>query len=70
MGQAKIEWGESPRLLLQAAREISKELGHHEIICPLHLLLGLLLNVRPVSLTVVPPGWAEVKAAMREFAPP
>jgi hypothetical protein len=70
MEWAKVRWGESPRLLLQVAREISKELGHYEMICPLHLLLGMLINVRPVSLAVPQPEWSDVQTAMREFAPP
>jgi hypothetical protein len=40
----KIEWDEGCRTLLRAARGISGELGHHEIICPLHLLLALFLH--------------------------
>ena len=70
MEWAKVRWGESPRLLLQAARTISAELGHHEIICPLHLLLGILTNVRPASLAVTQLEWGAVQVAMRQFAPP
>jgi len=55
--------------LLQAAREISKELGHYEIIFPLHLLLGLLINARPLSLAIPRPEWESVQASMRTFAP-
>jgi hypothetical protein len=67
---SKVRWGESPRILLRAAREISKDLGHYEIICPLHLLLGLLVNARPLTLAVAEPEWGRVRAAMREFDPP
>jgi hypothetical protein len=45
-------------------------LGHYEIICPLHLLLGMLVNARPLSLTITQPDWDRVLAAMQEFAPP
>jgi hypothetical protein len=68
MGQ--VEWDEGCRTLLRAAREVSGKLGHHEIICPLHLLLALLMHVRPASLAVGDPGWPAVQQAMGEFAPP
>jgi hypothetical protein len=55
---------------MQAAREISKQLGHQEVICPLHLLLGLLINVRPQSLPFGQPSWSVVQEAMAEYAPP
>jgi hypothetical protein len=45
-------------------------LGHYEIICPLHLLLGLLINARPLALTVAEPTWDRVRRTMQEFAPP
>ncbi|HWG47778.1 MAG TPA: hypothetical protein VN688_33755 [Gemmataceae bacterium] len=67
---SRVYWGQSPRVLLQAAREISKNLGHYEIICPLHLLLGLLVNARPSALAVAEPEWDRVRAIMEEFAPP
>jgi hypothetical protein len=67
---SNLRWGESPRALLRAARAISKDLGHYEIICPLHLLLGLLMNARPSALAVPAPEWTCVRAAMQEFAPP
>ena len=65
-----IEWDEGCRVLLRAARELSRDLGHHEIVCPLHLLLALLVNLRPTSLAVAPPCWPSVREAMGEFAPP
>jgi hypothetical protein len=67
---SKVRWGDSPQVLLQAARLISKDLGHYEIVCPLHLLLGLLVNARPLALAVAEPDWDSVRAAMREFDPP
>jgi hypothetical protein len=65
-----IEWDEGCRVLLREAREISREPGHHEIVCPLHLLLALLVNVRPSSLAVAAPSWPSVLEAMGGFTPP
>jgi hypothetical protein len=55
---------------MRAAREVSRDLGHHQVICPLHLLPALLINVRPPCLTADEPDWPTVQEAMREFAPP
>lgn len=66
----QIEWDDGCRILLRAAREISRELGHQEVTCPLHLLLGLLINARPRALEVPEPKWSVVQATMKEFAPP
>ncbi len=65
-----IQWDENCRDLLRAAREISGELGHCEIVCSLHLLLALLTRVRPQSVTSAEPDWSAVLTAMRDFAPP
>jgi hypothetical protein len=62
----QTKWDSRCYALMRAAREISRELGHHEIICPLHLLLALLTNVRPASMPAAEPDWP----AVREFAPP
>jgi hypothetical protein len=65
-----VEWDESCRTLLRAARGISGALGHQEVTCPLHLLAALLLHFRPASLQVAIPIWAWVQQVASEFAPP
>lgn len=66
----KLQWGEPTHQLLPAARRISKELGHYEVILPLHLLLAMLIDVRPTSLSVPQPEWPLVRNRVREFEPP
>ena len=51
-------------------REIAGELGHQEVVRPLHLLLSLLLNVRPTSLGIAEPTWDDMREGMAKFAPP
>jgi hypothetical protein len=67
---ARVEWDEGCRSLLRAAREISAGLGHHEIVCPLHLLPALLVHARPLPLAVAERGGPAVKGAVAESAPP
>ncbi len=43
----KLRWDEECYKLKIHAREISKALGHHEIIRTIHLLFAMLLDVRP-----------------------
>src|SRR5689334_19637428 len=66
----QVEWDESCRILMQAAREICRELGHQSVTCPEHLLLALLSNVRPASLEVPQPPWPAVQEVMQEIDPP
>jgi len=66
----KIEWGERTYQLLPAARRISEDLGHYEIVLPLHLLLAMLVDVRPASLSVPQPEWNLVQNRMNELEPP
>jgi hypothetical protein len=68
MGQ--VEWDDSCRILMQAAREISRELGPQSVTCTEHLLLALLINVRTDSLEVPQPEWSAVQKIMQEIAPP
>lgn len=63
-------WGPSVVALLRAARQISKNFGHHEIICSLHLLIGMLTVVRPASLRIPRPTDDAIKSAIAVFAPP
>lgn len=65
-----VEWHPDCEVVLRMTRGVSKELGHQEIIRPLHILAVLLTTVRPASLKFPQPEWAAVKKAMSEVDPP
>lgn len=67
---SKVRWGDCARTLLEAAEGISKVLGHYGVVCPLHLLLGILISARPSWLVVAVPDWDRVRGVMHEVAPP
>jgi hypothetical protein len=60
-----IVWSDAARLLLRTARTLSRELGHYEIITPVHLFLALLTTERPGILSLT-----AIQDAMLGFDPP